>query len=134
MMLEAHNMKKNRFLLRIIPGTTLIMAGLLLSFLGYDAFFLAIAGMVAIGIVLLSRWRAGDQPEKDERTNKLGAFSLAYSYLVSLILALVLFIAIYLGLVDLDAVIALQIIIYIMTGSAIAFVLIFSRRGDVGAL
>jgi len=116
----------------MIPGTTLIMAGLLLSLLGYDAFFLAIAGMVAIGVVLLRRWRAGDQPEKDERTNKLDAFSLAYSYLVSLILALVLFIAVYLGMVDLNAVIALQIIIYVMTGSAIAFMVIFSRRGDVG--
>lgn len=132
MMLEAYNMKKNGFLLRMIPGTTLIMAGLLLSVQGYDAFFLAIAGMVAMGVVLLRRWRAGDQPEKDERTNKLGAFSLAYSYLVSLILALVLFIAIYLGMVALDAVAALQIIIYVMTGSAIAFMLIFSRRGDVG--
>jgi len=125
-------MKKNRFLIRMIPGTTLIMAGLLLSLLGYDAFFLAIAGMVAIGVVLLRRWRAGDQPEKDERTNKLGAFSLAYSYLVSLILALVLFITVYLGMVDLNTVAALQIIIYIMTGSAIAFMLIFSRRADVG--
>jgi len=132
MMLEAYNMKKNRFLIRMIPGTTLIMAGLLLSLLGYDAFFLAIAGMVAIGVVLLRRWSAGDQPEKDERTNKLGAFSLAYSYLVSLILALVLFITVYLGMVDLNTVAALQIIIYIMTGSAIAFMLIFSRRGDVG--
>jgi hypothetical protein len=131
-MLEADNMKKNRFLLRMIPGTTLIMVGLLLSFLGYDAFFLAIAGIVAIGVVLLSRWRAGDQPEKDERTNKLGAFSLAYSYLVSLILALVLFIAVYLEMIDLNTVAALQIIIYVMTGSAIAFMLIFSRRGDVG--
>ena len=125
-------MKKNRFLIRMIPGTTLIMAGLLLSFLGYDAFFLAIAGMVAIGVVLLRRWRTGDQPEKDERTNKLGAFSLAYSYLVSLILTLVLFIAVYLGMVVLDAVTVLQIIIYIMTVSAIAFMLILNRRADVG--
>jgi hypothetical protein len=109
----------------------LIMAGLLLSYLGYDASFLAIAGAFAIGVVLLRRWRAGDQPEKDERTNKLGAFSLAYSYLVSLILTLVLFIAVYLGMVVLDAVTLLQIIIYIMTVSAIAFMLIFSRRADV---
>lgn len=132
MMLEAYNMKKNRFLLKMIPGTTLIMAGLLLSVQGYDAFFLAIAGMVAIGVVLLRRWRAGNQPEKDERTNKLGAFSLAYSYLVSLIIAMVLFIAVYLEMVDLNTVAALKIIIYAMTGSAIAFMLIVGRRGDVG--
>ena len=132
MMLELHNMKRSGILIRMIPGMALIMIGLLLSFLGYDALFLAIAGMVAIGVVLLRRWSAGDQPEKDERTNKLGAFSLAYSYLVSLILALVLFIVVYLGMVDLDAITALQIIIYVMTGSAIAFMLIFSRRADVG--
>jgi hypothetical protein len=131
-MLEADNMKNNRILLRMIPGTTLIMAGLLLSVQGYDAYFLAIAGIVAIGVVLLRRWRAGNQLEKDERTNKLDAFSLAYSYLVSLIIAIVLFIAVYLEMVDLNTVAALQIIIYAMTGSAIAFMLIFSRRGDVG--
>lgn len=124
-------MKKNRSLIRMIPGMMLIMASLILSLLGYDAGFLAIAGVVAIGLVLLRRWRAADQPEKDERTNKLGAFSMAYSYLVSLIFATVLFIAVYLEMVDLDAVAALQIIIYIMTGSAIAFLLIFSRRADV---
>jgi hypothetical protein len=125
-------MKKDRLLIKMIPGIALIMAGLLLSFLGYDAFFLTIAGAVAIGMVLLLRWRAGDQPEKDERTNKLGAFSLAYSYLVSLILTLVLFIAVYLGMVVLDAVTVLQIIIYTMTSSAIAFMLILNRHADVG--
>jgi hypothetical protein len=125
-------MKKKGFLLRIIPGTTLIMAGLLLSLQGYDALFLAIAGLVAIGVVLLRRWRAGDKPEKDERTNKLGAFSLAYSYLLSLIVAMVLFIAVYLEMVDLNTVAALQIIIYVMTESAIVFMLIFDRRGDAG--
>jgi hypothetical protein len=127
-------MKKDRFLIRMIPGIALIIAYLLLASLGYDASFLAIAGTVAIGVVLISRWRAGDQPEKDERTNKLRAFGLAYSYLVSLILALVLFIAVYLGMVVLDAVTVLQIIIYTMTLSAIAFMLVLNRRADVGDL
>ena len=115
----------------MLPGSALIISALLLSILGYDAGFLAIAGMVALGMLLLLRWRAGDQPEKDERTNKLRAFSLAYSYLASLILALALFVAVYLGMVVLDAVTVLQIIIYVMTGSAIAFMLIMDRRGDV---
>jgi hypothetical protein len=130
-MLEADNMQNSGFLLRMIPGAALIIAGLVLSILGYDASFLAIAGLVAFGVVLFRRWRAGDQPEKDERTNKLGAFSLAYSYLVSLILALALFIAVYLDMIDLNTIAALQIIIYTMTASAIAFLLIFSRRGDI---
>lgn len=115
----------------MIPGAALIIAGLVLSVLGYDASFLAIAGMVAIGVVLFQRGRAGDQPENDERTNKLGAYSLAYSYLVSLILALVLFIAVYLEIVDLNTIAALQIIIYTMAASAIAILLIFRRRADI---
>lgn len=120
--------------MRMIPGAILIIAALVLSYLGYDSGFLAIGGAVAIGMVLFIRWRAGGEPEKDERTKKLGAFSLAYSYLVSLILALVLFIVVYLGMVDLDAVAVLQIIIYIMTGSAIVFMLIMNRRADVWEL
>lgn len=115
----------------MLPGAALIIAALVLSYSGYDAAFLAIAGMVALGMVLLLRWRAGDQPEKDERTNKLRAFSLAYSYLASLILALAMFIAVYLEMIVLNAVTVLQIIIYIMTGSAIVFMLIMNRRGDV---
>jgi heme O synthase-like polyprenyltransferase len=95
-------------LLRIIPGTTLILACLLLSVQGYDVLFLAIAGMVAIGVVLLRRGKAGEQPEKDERANKLGAFGLAYSYLVSLIVAMVLSIAVYLEMADLNTAMALQ--------------------------
>ena len=130
-MLELSNMKSSRFLKRMIPGAALIIASLVLSCMGYDAGFLAVAGVVAIGMVLFIFWRAGAGPEKDEMTKKLGAFSLAYSYLVSLILALVLFVAVYLGMVDLDAVAVLQIIIYVMTGSAIVFTLMIGRRADV---
>jgi hypothetical protein len=118
-------------LIRMLPGAILIIAALVLTYLGYDAGFLAVAGVVAVGVVLFRRWRTGDGPEKDERTNKLRAFSLAYSYLVSLILALVLFIAVYLGMVDFDAAAVLQVIIYVMTGSAIVFILIMGRRADV---
>ena len=115
----------------MLPGAVLIIAAVVLSLRGYDAGFLAVGGAAAISVVIFRRWRTGDQPEKDERTNKLGAFSLSYSYLVSLVIALVLFIAVYLRMVDLDAVAVLQIIIYVMTGSAIVFMLILNRRGDV---
>lgn len=115
----------------MLPGIILIVASIFLSCQGYDAGFLAVGGAVAIGIVLFIRWKAGGEPEKDERTKKLGAFSLAYSYLVSLILALVLFVAVYLGMVNLDAVAVLQIIIYAMTGSAIVFLLMMNHRADV---
>jgi len=130
-MLDPHNMTMNGLMRRMLPGAILIIAALVLSYQGYDAGFLAIGGAVAIGTVMFIRWRAGGELEKDERTEKLGAFSLAYSYLVSLILALALFVAVYLGMADLDAVAVLQIIIYVMTGSAIVFMLMMNRRADV---
>ena len=125
-------MTTKRPLMKMLPGAVLIIAALVLSYQGYDAGFLAIAGALAIGMVLFIRWRTGDEPENDERTEKLHAFSLAYSYLVSLILALALFIAVYLGMAKLNALTVLQIIIYVMTGSAIAFMLMMNRRADVG--
>ena len=115
----------------MLPGIILIVASIFLSCQGYDAGFLAVGGAVAIGIVLFIRWKAGGEPEIDERTKKLGAFCRAYSYLVSLIIALVLFIAVYLEMIDLDSVAVLQIIIYVMTGSAIVFTLMIGRRADV---
>jgi len=125
-------MMTKRLLMKMLPGAILIIAALVLSYQGYDAGFLAIAGAVAIGMVLFLRWKNRGEQEKDERTEKLHAFSLAYSYLVSLIMATALFIAVYLELAKLDALTVLQIIIYVMTGSAIAFMLMMNRRADVG--
>lgn len=125
-------MTTKRLLMKMLPGAILIIAALVLSYQGYDAGFLAIAGAVAIGMVLFLRWKNRGEQEKDERTEKLHAFSLAYSYLVSLIMATALFIAVYLELAKLDALTVLQIIIYVMTGSAIAFMLMMNRRADVG--
>jgi len=131
-MLELLNMTTKRLLMKMLPGAILIIAALVLSYKGYDAGFLAIAGAVAIGTVLFLRWKNRGEQENDERTEKLHAFSLAYSYLVSLIMATALFIAVYLELAKLDALTVLQIIIYVMTGSAIAFMLMMNRRADVG--
>lgn len=112
-------------------GAVLVLSGLSLSLLGYDASFLAVGGAAALGTTLIKRWRLGDGPEKDERTSKIRAFSLAYSWMVSLVLATALFSAINLGIIALDPLTALAATIYIMTGSAIASIVIMQRRGDV---
>lgn len=112
-------------------GTLLVLSGLSLSLLGYDAVFLAVGGVAALGTTLIKRWRLGDEPEKDERTSKIRAFSLAYSWMISLILATALFSAINLGIISLDSLTALALTIYIMTASAIVLIVIMQRRGDV---
>jgi len=112
-------------------GTVLILSGLVLSLLGYNAGFLTVGGVVGLGVTLIKRWRLGDQLEKDERTSKIRAFSLAYSWMAGLLLTTVIFSAINLGTIALDALTALAATIFIMTGSAIFFLFILQRHGDV---
>ncbi|MDM7911642.1 MAG: hypothetical protein QUS09_00940 [Methanotrichaceae archaeon] len=127
----AKRLKIRSYHAGIALGAVLVLSGLSLSLQGYDASFLAVAGVAALGTTLIKRWRLGDEPEKDERTSKIRAFSLAYSWMVSLILATAIFSAINLGIVALDSLTALAATIYIMTGSAIVFIVIMQRRGDV---
>ncbi len=124
-------MKIRNYHAGIALGAVLILSGLLLPLLGYNASFLAVAGVAALGVTLIKRWRLGNQPEKDERTSKIRAFSLAYSWMVSLILATAIFSAVNFGMIAIDALTALAATIYIMTGSAIIFIFTLQRRGDV---
>jgi len=126
------NLKTSRFLAGMLLGAALIAAGLLLSLLGYDALFVAAGGVAALITAIVRFWQKGDQPEKDERTDKIRAFSLAYSWFASIILSLVIFCIVFMGIIDLSASIALSAVIYIMTGSAILFIIVLNRRGDVG--
>jgi len=128
---EGDLMKMRSYHTGIALGVMLIISGLSLSLLGYDAVFLAVGGVAALATTAVRRWQRGNEPEKDERTSKIRAFSLACSWMVSLILATALFSAINLGIIALDTLTALAITIYIMTGSAIVFIFIMQRRGDV---
>lgn len=125
-------MKTSRFFAGILLGIALIAAGQLLSLLGYDALFVAAGGVAALTTAIVRFWQKGDQPEKDERTEKIRAFSLAYSWFASIILSLVIFCAVFMGIIEISSVTALSAVIYIMTGSAILFIIVLHRRGDVG--
>jgi hypothetical protein len=130
--MKMNNMKMSRFLAGMLLGAALIAAGLLLSLLGYDALFIAAGGVAALIVAIVRFWQRGDQPEKDERTDKIRAFSLAYSWFASIILSLVIFCAVFMGIIDPSPSTALSAVIYIMTGSAILFIIVLNRRGDVG--
>ena len=130
--MKMNNMKMSRFLAGMLLGAALIAAGLLLSLLGYDALFIAAGGVAALIVAIVRFWQRGDQPEKDERTDKIRAFSLAYSWFASIILSLVIFCIVFMGIIDPSASTALSAVIYIMTGSAILFIIVLNRRGDVG--
>ncbi|NPV62903.1 MAG: hypothetical protein HPY61_09790 [Methanotrichaceae archaeon] len=124
----------NKFSAGLLLGAALILAGMLLTYAGYDALFLAAGGIAALATTIIRRWQRGDEPEKDERTDKIRAFSLAYSWFVSILAILVIFSAATMGMISIDAITALSAIVFIMSGSAIAFLVFLDRRGDVGRI
>ena len=120
-------MKMDTFSAGMLLG---VLAGLLLTWAGYDASFLVAGGVAALVTIAVRRWRRGDGPERDERTEKISAFGLAYSWLMSIILILVIFAAEKMGFISIDTTTALSIAIFIMAGSAIISLAALYRRGD----
>lgn len=115
----------------MLLAAAMILAGLLLTREGYDAFFLMAGGIAASVTTAARRWHRNDGPEKDERTAKIHAFCLPYSWLLSIILILATFAATKMGIISLDATTALSITMFIMAGSAVVLLAILHRRGDV---
>lgn len=124
-------MDKPRFWTGIALGLALIIVSPILYALGYDAFFLMAGGIAGLAVTLNWRLQTGDQPEKDERTRKIWAFGAAYSYLISLIFAAIVFSANQLGLITTTTEEALAMTILVMTGSFLSISLFLRRRGDV---
>lgn len=79
----------------------------------------------------LRLWRSGEDIEADERTKKIGAYGLSYSWLLTLILLFLLFWIDRLALIALTAGDVLLAAILVMTISAKLFQWHLSRKGDV---
>ncbi len=122
---------KNKFLMRMSLGAALTFAGLLLSMMGYNAGSIVIAGATVIVLAFVIRWRTGDQPESDERTKKISTASIACSWLVTIIFLAVLLGGGYLGILTLPAQMALEAVAWVMSLSAVVFLVYFKRKGDV---
>jgi hypothetical protein len=124
-------MRKNRFLMRIALGAALVSAGLLLSQAGYNAGFMVIAGLTALVLALVIRWRTCHQPESDERSWKIWAFSTGYSWLASLIFVATLLGGSYLDVLAISTQQALEMVAWVMSLSAVLFMAYFRCRGDM---
>lgn len=126
---------KTRYAIKIAAGAILAAAGILLPFLidGIEALssILVTIGLVTIAVVVMRYWRFRDELESDERTKKLGAYGLSYSWLLTLIFLAILFWVDYLGLLALPVGGVLLVTILLMALSARLFQWYFFRRGDV---
>ncbi len=127
------NLKYKAFL---ALGSLLILVGLLMLMGGWDgggdsASVLMTIGVVIIAVMALSLWRRGVDIEADERTKKIGAYGLSYSWLLTLVLLFLLFWIDRLALMALKAGDVLLAAILVMTISAKLFQWHLSRKRDV---
>jgi hypothetical protein len=138
-MLELYNMQLtpwHRYLYRVTVGSILIIFGIAELLLDPSGGSIIPTILLAAGLAFLvtgiTRWRKfGNTPEQDERTRRIGAWGLSYSWLLSLFFVAGLFWVDYLRVVPLTAGTALGASVIVMTLSAVAFQLYLARAGDV---
>ena len=120
---------------RLISGIILLLAGIMLTvfFEGDSSIpvILIVMGMVIFLITAFRLFRQGDLPDRDERTKKLAAYGITYSWLFTLVLIPVLYWIEFLNLADFTAEAILGILLFFMLISANVFRWFFMQKGDV---
>lgn len=126
---------KKRYAVQIAAGAVLGAAGILLPFLvdGTEAIssLLVTIGLVILAVAVVRHWRFRDEPEKDERTQKIGAYAISYSWFITLVFLALLFWVDYLGVLALTVESVLLATILLMGLSASIFRGYLFRQGDV---
>jgi len=126
---------KTRYAVQIAAGAVLAAAGILLPFLvdgaGAISSILVTIGLVILAIAVVRHWRFRDEPEKDERTQKIGAYGISYSWLLTLVFLALLFWVDYLGVLALTVESVLLSTILLMGISARLFQWYLFRQGDI---
>ncbi|WP_332449060.1 hypothetical protein [Methanoculleus sp.] len=126
---------KRRYAIQMTAGAVIGVLGLVLPFLvgGTEALssILVTIGLVILAVAAVRHWRFRDEPEKDERTQKIGAYGISYSWLLTLVFLAVLFWVDYLGVLALTVESVLLATILLMGLSARIFQWYLFRQGDV---
>lgn len=125
--------KKYRY--KLILGIALMLAGMMsVVFLEVDVLipiFLINTGLIVFVATVFRLVRRGDIPDRDERTKKLAAHGIAYSWLSTLVLITVLVWIDYFRLAELTVSGVLGILLFFMIISANVFRWYFMQKGDV---
>jgi hypothetical protein len=127
---------KLRNIYRLIIGALMLISGVVFitmspgeSVIGSFLFF---AGLAFFITGMIRQLRYGDGPESDERSRKIGASGLSYAWLTGILFMFMLFWADYLGVLKLNAQVALALSIIVLALSALIYQIYLFRKGDVG--
>ena len=120
---------------KLVLGITIMLAGMLsAAFHTFDmsiSIFLINLGLILFVITAFRLFRLGGLPDRDERTKKLAAYGITYSWLFTLILIAVLYWVDYFKMVELTVGGVLGILLIFMSISANVFRWHFMQKGDV---
>jgi hypothetical protein len=127
--------KEKRYKYRMFTGRVILLAGILVAaFLEVDVLIptmLINTGLIIFLSTAFRPFKSGDLPDIDERTKKLAAYGVAYSWLLTLVLITVLIWVDYFKLLELTVRGVLGILLFFMIISANVFRWYFMRKGDV---
>lgn len=117
-------------------GLMLFVGGMLLaalknSFEPIVAITLLTSGGIIMAFTAYRHARYRDTPREDERTKKLGAYGLSYSWLATLIFVGLLYWIDYLGIHELTVQQTIGSTFFVMIITALAFQRLFFWKGDV---
>ena len=121
---------------RFIIGALMLISGLVSIVLTSGEaiigaiFFTAGLGFLITGIFRHRKYRDG--PESDERSKKIGAYGISYAWLTGIFFMFMLFWADYLGILNLNAQVALALSIMVLALSALIYQIYLFRKGDAG--
>jgi hypothetical protein len=92
---------------------------------------LVTSGIIVVIVMLGKDLRREEGPKQDERTKRIGAWGLSYSWFLTFVTLFILFWVQYLGLIVLETNIVLLFLVLEMAVSARGFQWYFFRKGDV---
>jgi amino acid transporter len=126
---------EKKYLYKLVLGIIIMIAGMLsVAFLEVDksiSISLISIGLIIFLVTVFRLFRKGEFPDRDERTKKLAAYGITYSWLLTLVLIAVLYWVIYFELVGLTAGGVLGILLFFMIVSSNVFRWYFMQKGDV---
>ncbi len=127
---------KSEYKSRMAIGLVLLILGIALEIIGKGVYSLITNLFVLFGFILiitsvLRHLKFRDEPEKDERTTKIGVFAMAYAWLVAMaFVSLLLWLDKY-NLVKMTAPQAIMSTFSVSFLVLIVFQWYFRRKGDV---
>jgi L-asparagine transporter-like permease len=122
---------KRKYSLMMLSGAILILAGLMPTIVSIYDTLLIMMGMVIILVAAIRHLQYGEERERDERTERIRAYSHSYSWQITLIFLLLLFWVDYFGILTLTAQNVIAVTALVMALSTLIFKWYISKKGDV---